>query len=190
MAHAELLWIDCEFTSLNDNEPQRDRIWEIAALATDRDLNYLGSCEALVAQSPDVIKAVADRPWWRDHPEDFARMQEAAAHGQSPSQVDMQLVAFADEHFGDRRVLIAGNSIGNDKRRIEFTFPTFHARLGHQVLDVTSIRKWGQFQTGEKFHRNEADRHRAMGDILLSIEELVFWDEKLRSRQRRGISDT
>lgn len=45
MKNAKILWIDLEMTGLN---PQKDRILEVAAIATDWDFNEIATFESAV----------------------------------------------------------------------------------------------------------------------------------------------
>ena len=54
MKKAKLLWVDLEMTGL---EPEKDRILEVAAIATDMKLNEVARYEAVVKVDEKIIKS-------------------------------------------------------------------------------------------------------------------------------------
>ena len=53
MKNAKILWIDLEMTGLN---PQKDRILEVAAIATDWDFNEIATFESAVKVDEKILK--------------------------------------------------------------------------------------------------------------------------------------
>ena len=61
MKKAKLLWIDLEMTGL---DPERDRILEVAAIATDWDLKELAQYEGIVKVDEKLIKERMVGEFW------------------------------------------------------------------------------------------------------------------------------
>ena len=62
MKKAKLLWIDLEMTGL---DPQKDKILEVAAIATDMKLNEIATYEAVVKVDEEVMKSRMVGEFWR-----------------------------------------------------------------------------------------------------------------------------
>ena len=61
MKKAKLLWIDLEMTGL---EPEKDKILEVAAIATDLELNEIANLEAVVKVDEDLMKSRMVGEFW------------------------------------------------------------------------------------------------------------------------------
>ena len=68
MKKAKLLWIDLEMTGL---EPEKDRILEVAAIATDMDLNEIATYEAVVKVDDKLIKERMVGEFWERNKESY-----------------------------------------------------------------------------------------------------------------------
>ena len=66
MKKAKLLWMDLEMTGL---DPQKDRILEVAAIATDMQLNEIARYEAVVKVDKELIKARMVGEFWERNSE-------------------------------------------------------------------------------------------------------------------------
>ena len=66
MKKAKLLWIDLEMTGL---EPVKDKILEVAAIATDMDLNEIATYEAVVKVDDKLIKERMVGEFWERNKE-------------------------------------------------------------------------------------------------------------------------
>ena len=61
MKKAKLLWIDLEMTGL---EPEKDKTLEVAAIATDFELNEIANLEAVVKVDEDLMKSRMVGEFW------------------------------------------------------------------------------------------------------------------------------
>ena len=61
MKNAKLLWIDLEMTGL---DPKKDRILEVAAIATDMKLNQIATYESVIKVSDRLIKKRMVGDFW------------------------------------------------------------------------------------------------------------------------------
>src|SRR5690606_9852501 len=92
--------------------------------------------------------------------------------------VENQLLAFIDEHFGaDERIILAGNSIHQDRKFIENEWPRLNERLHYRMLDVSAWKVVFDGKYKKKFAKPEA--HRALEDIQGSIQELKYYLKKI-----------
>lgn len=171
-----LLWIDLEMTGL---DPQKDVILEVAAEITDFDFNTIATYESRVRQVKSVVEArMQANIWWKDYPENRDDFLKHVATAPTSKQVEDDLIALVEEHFGGEPVIIAGNSIHNDRKFIERWWPGFDLRLHYRMLDVSSFKIWMQGRHHMEYGKK--DVHRAFDDIQASIAELQFYLEHLK----------
>lgn len=176
MNHAKLLWIDLEMTGL---DPVEDRILEVAAIATDWEFKEIARYEAVVKVGPALMKKRMVGEFW----EKYANVRDALMaqndDGTSGRTVENQLLEFVDEHFApDERVLLAGNSIHQDRKFIENEWPRLNAKLHYRMLDVSAWKIVFEGRYKKKFAKPEA--HRALEDIQGSIQELKYYLKKVK----------
>ncbi|MBI3891354.1 MAG: oligoribonuclease [Candidatus Wallbacteria bacterium] len=160
-----LLWVDLEMSGLDDT---KDVILEVAAVVTDIALLPLERYHAVVFHPPEVLAAM--HPWCIEHHGQSGLTAECA-RGLPLEQVEEQLLALFRRHWpnGDSAVL-AGNSVGTDRRFLIRWMPKLGERLHYRVLDVSSFKIVFKSRYGIVFDKGEA--HRAVSDIDESIAEL------------------
>lgn len=177
---AKLLWIDLEMTGL---DPVEDRILEVAAIVTDWDFKEIATYEAAVRVEPELfarrIEAAPD--FWNKFPEvrDALTKQNDSDTAKSGHVVEDELLHFIDEHFeADVPVLLAGNSIHQDRKFIVSEWKQLDTRLHYRMLDVSAWKVVFDGKYGKRFAKPEV--HRALDDIRGSIMELKYYLGKVR----------
>lgn len=169
----KLFWVDLEMTGLDS---QKDVILEVAAEITDFDFKTLASYEARVKQKRDiVVDRMQKNTWWADFPDnrdEFINRLDTATPSQ---QVEQDLIALLEQHFGREPAILAGNSIHNDRNFIKSWWPALDLKLHYRMLDVSSFKVLMQGKHGEMFEKREV--HRAFDDIQASIAELQYYLE-------------
>ena len=169
MAKAKLLWIDLEMTGL---DPEKDKILEVAAIATNMSLKNLATYEAVVKVSDKLIKERMVGEFWDKHQESKNALIEQNKDGKPIKEVEQELINFIDKNFG-KEIYLAGNSIHQDRKFIEREMPELNKRLHYRMLDVSAWKIYFENALGRKFIKPEA--HRALSDIEGSIEELKWY---------------
>lgn len=172
---ATLLWVDLEMTGL---DPVQDRILEVAAVATDWDLAEQGTFEAVQRVDPQRVQRRMVGEFW----EKFAHVRDALVAqnetGTPAEEVEGRLIAFVEEHFpAGEPVVLAGNSIHQDRKFIDNEWPRLAQRLHYRMLDVSSWKLVMAGRYGVTHAKGEA--HRALGDIRESIAELADYTSYL-----------
>jgi oligoribonuclease len=160
-----LLWLDLEMSGLDVTQC---RIIEAAAIVTDMQLNELDTYEAIVYQEPAVLEAMDE---WCTRVHGESGLTEAVATGTPEAQVEAELIAFCGKYWKrSARAVLAGNSIGQDRKFVDAYWPDLAAKLHYRMLDVSSwkIMLKGRFDVDF----GKAGAHRALGDIRESINEL------------------
>jgi oligoribonuclease len=85
-----------------------------------------------------------------------------------------------DAHFApNERVILAGNSIHQDRKFIENEWPRLNERLHYRMLDVSAWKVVFDGKYKKRFAKPEA--HRAMEDIRGSIQELNYYLGKVKA---------
>ena len=176
MKKAKLLWIDLEMTGL---DPVEDRILEVAAIATDWDMNEIATYTAVKKVGPNLMKARMVGEFWDKYSSVRDALMAQNEDGKNGRTVENELLEFIDEHFaaGDR-ILLAGNSIHQDRKFIENEWNRLDARLHYRMLDVSAWKIVFDGKYMKRFAKPEA--HRALEDIRGSIEELTYYMGKVR----------
>ncbi len=168
-----LVWIDCEMTGL---DYVADALIEIAAVVTDFDLNVLGEGVDLVIKPPaDAI----------DQMDDFVRaMHEKSGllaeldSGITLHEAEQQVLAYVREHCTEgSRPPLAGNTVGTDRAFISRDMEDLDSFLHYRIVDVSSIKELSRRWYPRAYFAAPSKRgnHRALADILESIEELRYY---------------
>lgn len=159
------LWIDMEMSGLNVDAC---RILEVAAIITDEKFAELATYQAIVYQAPAVLEAMD--AWCKEN-HGKSGLTAAVANGTPEAEVEKQLLALVDQHFGaGERPVLCGNSIGQDRKFIDRYMPTLASRLHYRMLDVTSFKLVFQERFGVRYDKKGS--HRALDDIRESIAEI------------------
>ena len=168
-----IVWIDCEMTGL---DLTADALIEVAVVVTDSELTVLGNgVEVVIAPPPGALEQMND----------FVRamhvtsgLLEDLPHGTTLADAQAQVLEYVQTWVPDPgKAPLAGNSVGTDKNFLDRDMPELSAHLHYRVIDVSSIkelaRRWYPrvyFASPEKH-----GGHRALGDILDSIDELRYY---------------
>lgn len=178
--HAKILWIDLEMTGL---DPIEDRILEVAAVVTDWKFNELAVYEGIIKVGPRLLerRMKVSQDFWDLNPE--ARDGLIAQNlelGRSGRIVENELLAFIEENFDDDKpVLLAGNSIHQDRKFIANEWHRLDKRLHYRMLDVSAWKVVFEGKYKKRFTKPE--EHRALGDIRGSIMELEYYLGKIKA---------
>jgi oligoribonuclease len=170
---ASLLWVDLEMTGLS---PVEDRILEVAAIATDWEMNEIATYTAVVKVDDALIKERMVGEFWEKNKASYDALVAQNADGRPSEEVEKDLLEFVDKNFGDT-VYLAGNSIHQDRRFIENEWPKLNAKLHYRMLDVSAWKIYFENARGDRFIK--PDNHRALDDIRGSIEELKWYLRKI-----------
>lgn len=173
---ATILWIDLEMTGL---DPVQDRILEVGAIATDWNFKEIARYEAVKKVGSQLVKDRMVGEFWETHSEVRDALMKQNSTGKNGRIVENELLTFISEHFdSEKPVLLAGNSIHQDRKFIENEWPRLNARLHYRMLDVSAWKVVFEGKYKKKFAKPEA--HRATEDIEGSIEELQYYLSKFK----------
>lgn len=178
---ANVLWVDLEMTGL---DPAEDRILEVAAIVTDWNYKEVATYQAAVVVDDAIIQnRMVQGPatqFWETVPATRdALIAQNKSHGRASATIGDELLAFIDAHFdADTPVVLAGNSIHQDRKFIDREWPRLSKRLHYRMLDVSAWKLVFEHTYRKKFAKPEV--HRALDDIRGSIEELQYYLKKVK----------
>ncbi len=181
MKKAKLLWIDLEMTGL---DPEEDRILELAAIATDWGLEPMMTKSGKKAEMTAIVKVseklMQERmvgEFWEKNAKSRDALMLQNKTGKSAKDVEDELLGFMDKWFG-KEIILAGNSIHQDRKFIDREWPRVAERLHYRMLDVSAWKV--VFEGKYNQHFTKPENHRALDDICGSIEELRWYLEKVK----------
>lgn len=178
-----LLWIDLEMTGLDVN---KEVIIECAAIVTDLNLNSLESYEQVVQQPKLHLDNMDD---WNKQHHGRSGLTAKVPFGRPPHLVEEDLMKLIDRHWvqeEDRRAIICGNSIAQDRLFITKYWPMLEKKLHYRMMDVSSWKLMFYQKYNVKFDKSE--KHRALDDILESINELRHYMQFIRTDSQRSLN--
>ena len=163
-----LFWIDLEMTGLDEVS---DKILEVAVIITDINLKHLEQYHRVVFQPQEVVDAMND---WCKKTHGDSGLTAAIPTGTPLETVEKELLELIGRHYGGKdRVVLAGNSVGNDKRFIDRYMPDFAKRLHYRLIDISSFKEIYREKYNLSFAKQNS--HRAVDDIVESIKELEYY---------------
>lgn len=162
-----LLWIDLEMTGL---DVAKEVIIEVAAIVTDLKFQELGSYHSVVKQ-PQIYLDNMDK--WNQEHHKASGLLDLIPSGKDPNLVENDLLDLADRYFANEKIVIAGNSISQDRNFIDKYFQRFTEKLHYRMLDVTAWKV--VFNNFYNIKYEKKNSHRAVDDIKESIEELKLY---------------
>ena len=169
----KIVWIDCEMTGL---DLERDALIEVAVVVTDAELNVLGEgVDVVIACPPEALESMP--PVVREMHEASGLLEELA-NGTTMTDAQARALAYIREHVPEAgKAPLGGNTIATDRGFLARDMPELDDWLHYRMIDVSSIkelaRRWYPrvYFNAPKKHGG----HRALADILESIEELKFY---------------
>jgi oligoribonuclease len=164
-----LFWLDMEMSGLDSNI---HRILEVALIVTDLKFNPLYEYETVVYQEPAVLSAM-DNWCTRHHSE--SGLTARIPTGKAESVVEEELISIFQKYKEEpgEKCILAGNSIGQDRRFLERYMPKLCSLLHYRMLDVSSFKIVYENIYHKQFSKKK--RHRALEDIQESIAELQYY---------------
>lgn len=163
-------------TGLDTN---KDVLVEIALVVTDSDLNVVDEGIDIVIHQPHEVllamtKVVADMH------EKSGLTNEILASTTTCRQAEEQCITYLKKlGIKGGSAPLCGNSIGVDRRFLDRYMPKLDYFLHYRSIDVSSVKELCRRWYPDVFSQrpDKIGNHRALGDILGSIEEMKFYRE-------------
>ena len=174
----ELVWIDLEMTGL---EPKKHVIVEIATVITSADLEILQMGEDIVIGASELELSEMGE-YVRNMHTKSNLLSDIENSNVTMKEAEERTIRFLDSHLPSKyNPPLCGNSIGIDRRFLAEHMPALENRMHYRCVDVTSIKeliyRWRPSILRKAPKKGK--QHRAMDDILESIEELKFYKENV-----------
>lgn len=170
-----LCFLDFETTGL---DPARHEPIEVAAVVTDDRLNELGRFESLIC--PESANFSWAQAAFQMHAKS-GLVDLCLERGGAREFISAALLDFITSTVPvGTQIHLAGNSVHFDRGFLRAYFPAVEQRFHHRHLDVSSLRIAASVFAPDAAPLSGASPHRAMADVLRSIQELHHWREALR----------
>ncbi len=176
-ANDRIVWIDCEMTGLDTGA---DALIEVAAVVTDSELTVLGDgVDVVISPPPAALEQMGD--FVRDMHTSSGLIDELAA-GVTLAEAEAQVLAYIRAWVPEAgKAPLAGNSVGTDKAFLERDMPGLVGHLHYRIIDVSSIKELSR-RWYPRIYFNSPKKeggHRALADILESIDELRYYRDAM-----------
>lgn len=168
-----MVWMDLEMTGL---DVDRERIIEMATLITDASLAVVAEGPQLVVHQPDALLDAMD-DWNKQHHGDSGLTERARASTVTEAEAEQTTLAFIQEHCPARTAPLCGNSIHQDRLFLRKYMPQLNEYLHYRMVDVSTIKELARRWYPDDYAKapDKKETHRALDDIVESIEELRFY---------------
>lgn len=171
-----LIWIDLEMTGL---DTVNDRIIEVATIVTDKYLNELAEGPVFaISQSQETMDAMDE---WntRQHGESGLTARVLAS-GVSLEEAQEATLDFLATWVDRGASPMCGNSICQDRRFLAREMPELERYFHYRNLDVSTLKILAQqWAPAVAAGFTKESTHRALADIRDSIDELLWYRDKL-----------
>ena len=168
-----LIWIDLEMTGL---DPEKERIIEIATLATDSNLNILAEGPNLVISQP--IEFLEGMDEWNRNQHGLSGLIEEVKNSNVTSQVaEIETLEFVSKYVGEKVSPMCGNTVSHDRRFLSRYMPRLESYFNYRHIDVSSFKEVAVRWMNEAQVYEKKGSHRALGDIKESVAELKFYKD-------------
>jgi oligoribonuclease len=173
-----LVWIDCEMTGL---DLRRDALIEVAVLVTDADLNLLDQgLDVIIHVHDDVLDTMV--PFVREMHASSGLTEQVRLATATLGEAEKMVLDYIQKHVPDAKSApLCGNSIATDRGFLARDMPDLDAHLHYRMIDVSSIKELAK-RWYPRVYQSQPTKglaHRALADILESVQELEFYRRTL-----------
>jgi oligoribonuclease len=170
------VWVDIETTGLDF---KKDKILEVAFVITNDDLEPIAMTTHLIKTKKRHLRNLD--PYVQEMHTKSGLLTDLYRTQTTLAEVEEHLIAWLDEHEVPKRLPICGSSVHFDRRFLERDMPKLMKRFGYRNIDVSTIgeltKRWNGDAYSEWSKTRPETAHRALDDILGSIEQLKFHKE-------------
>ncbi len=162
-------------------ELHRDALIEIAVLVTDADLNVLDDgIDIVIHTGDDVLGTMV--PYVRDMHASSGLTDLVRTSTVTLGDAERAVLDYIQKFVPDARSApLCGNSIATDRGFLARDMPTLDAHLHYRMVDVSSIKELAK-RWYPRVYQSQPDKgllHRALADILESVQELAYYRRTL-----------
>ena len=154
----------------------RDALIEVAVVITDADLNIVDpGIDVLITPPAEALEGMND--FVRQMHTSSGLLDELSS-GTTMEDAQQQVLDYIRRFVPTpKKALLAGNSVGTDKMFLEANMPLVIDHLHYRLVDVSSIKELAKRWYRKAFEEAPVKHggHRALADILESIQELEYY---------------
>lgn len=154
----------------------RDALIEVAVVITDADLNIVDpGIDVLITPPAEALEGMND--FVRQMHTSSGLLDELSS-GTTMEDAQQQVIDYIRRFVPTpKKALLAGNSVGTDKMFLEANMPLVIDHLHYRLVDVSSIKELAKRWYRKAFEEAPVKHggHRALADILESIQELEYY---------------
>jgi oligoribonuclease len=168
-----IVWIDCEMTGL---DLAKDALIEVAVVVTDSELRPLDAgLDVVIAPTPGSVENMDDVVRTMHT---TSGLLDELPQGLTMEAAQQQVLDYVRQWVPEpRRAPLAGNSVGTDRTFLARDMPELVDHLHYRIVDVSSIKELARRWYPRAYFQSPAKNggHRALADILESIDELRYY---------------
>ena len=169
-----LVWSDCERTGL---DVERDALIEVAVGVTEGDLRIVDpGMDVLITPPAGALENMND--FVRNMHTSSGLLEDLETSAVSMEEATEQVLSYIKRFVPQEgKALLAGNSVGTDKMFLEANMPSVVEHLHYRLVDVSSIKELAKrwYRAAFTESPDKHGGHRALADILESIQELEYY---------------
>lgn len=164
-----LIWIDMEMTGL---QPEVNRVIEVAAIITDKELNILHEGPVVaVHQSDEVLDGMDD--WNTETHTRSGLVKRVRESTIDETECERIFIETFRRFVPEGKSPMCGNTIGQDRRFMARWLPNLERYFHYRYVDVSTLKELARRWAPEHVKSfPKSTRHQALSDIQESIDEL------------------
>ena len=164
-----LIWIDMEMTGL---QPEGNRVIEVAAIITDKELNILHEGPVVaVHQSDEVLSGMDD--WNTETHTRSGLVKRVRESTIDETECERIFIETFRRFVPEGKSPMCGNTIGQDRRFMARWLPNLERYFHYRYVDVSPLKELARRWAPEHVKSfPKSTRHQALSDIQESIDEL------------------
>ena len=170
-----IVWIDCEMTGLDF---KNDLLVEIACVITNAKLEQVAEGLNIVIQAPTERLETMDPFVVNLHTE--SGLLPEIPNGVTLETAEELLFDYITSHIPEAsKAPLAGSSVHVDRIFLQRDMPRIDSYLHYRIIDVSSVKELARRWYPKAYFASppKTGNHRALGDILDSINELKYYRE-------------
>ncbi len=172
-ASDRIVWIDCEMTGLDF---KNDLLVEIACVITNAQLEQVTEGLNIVIQAPVERLETMDPFVVNMHTE--SGLLPEIPNGVTLEVAEELLFDYITSHIPEAsKAPLAGSSVHVDRIFLQRDMPRVDSYLHYRIIDVSSVKELARRWYPKAYFASppKTGNHRALGDILDSINELKYY---------------
>ena len=171
-SESNLIWIDMEMTGL---QPEVNRVIEVAAVITDKELNILHEGPVVaVHQSDEVLGGMDD--WNTETHTRSGLVKRVRESTIDETECERIFIETFRRFVPEGKSPMCGNTIGQDRRFMARWLPNLERYFHYRYVDVSTLKELARRWAPEHVKSfPKSTRHQALSDIQESIDELKHY---------------